>query len=59
VLLNNGNYPSFPIAHAVHVKKSYENMYLLMTHFQCGKYIWNISGTMKAMHFSLAYNWAT
>jgi hypothetical protein len=36
VLLSIGNkYPSFPVARAVHMKDSYDNMHLLVKHVHC------------------------
>jgi hypothetical protein len=41
VLLHNGNkYPSVPLAHAVNMKESYEDMKLLLEKIHCEKCKW-------------------
>ena len=36
VLLNNGNtYASLPVAHSVHMKESYENLYVVLNKIKC------------------------
>jgi hypothetical protein len=50
VLLHNGNkYPSVPLAHAVNMKESYENMKLLLEKIHYEKYKWNICGDLKVI----------
>lgn len=50
VLLHNGNkYPSVPIAHAVHMKESYENMRVLLEHIRYNDYVWPICGDLKVI----------
>lgn len=50
VLLHNGNkYPSVPIAHAVHMKESYENMRCLLEYIQYKDYKWSICGDLKVI----------
>jgi hypothetical protein len=48
VLLNNGNkFPSVSLPHAANMKKTYENMKLLLEKIQYEKYNWNICGDLK------------
>lgn len=50
VLVHNGNkYPSVPIAHAVHMKESYENMRVLLDHIRYNEYGWAICGDLKVI----------
>ena len=50
VLLHNGNkYPSFPIAHSVHLKESYENMELLLEAITYSEYQWSLCGDLKVI----------
>ena len=50
VLLHNGNvYPSLPIAHAVHMKETYENMGLLLNKIKYTQHNWNICGDLKVI----------
>lgn len=54
VLLHIGNiHPSIPIAHAVHMKESYESMDFLLDKIQYGKYKWNICGDFKVIGLML------
>jgi hypothetical protein len=54
VLLHNGSkYPSAPLAHAVNMKESYENMKLLLEMIHCEKCKWNIYGDLKVTALSL------
>jgi hypothetical protein len=49
VLLHNGNiHPSIPIAHSVHMKETYENMYLLLKGINYSKYGWKIGRDRKS-----------
>lgn len=50
VLLHNGNkYPSVPIAHAVYMKESYENMRTLLECIRYTDYNWHICGDLKVI----------
>jgi hypothetical protein len=48
VLLHNGNkHSSIPIAYAVHMKETYENMKNLLDKINYNKYCWNVCGDLK------------
>jgi hypothetical protein len=48
VLLYNGNkHPSIPIAYAVHMKETYENMKNLLDKINYKKHCWNVYGDLK------------
>ena len=48
VLLHNGNIKPFvPIAHSVHLKKSYENIKILLDAIQSNEYTWYLCGDLK------------
>jgi hypothetical protein len=56
VLLRNGNkYPSVPLAHAVYMKESFENMKLLLEKIHYEKYKCNICGDLKVLGLWLGY----
>jgi hypothetical protein len=55
VLLHNGNkYPLMPLAHAVNMKESYENMNLLLEKIHYEKYKRNICGDLKVSFSRIA-----
>jgi len=48
VLLHNRNkFPFVPVAYAVNLKESYENIKVLLEKIQYEKYNWNICGDLK------------
>jgi hypothetical protein len=48
VLLHNGNkHLSIPIAYAVHMKETYENMKNLLDKINYKKHYWNVCGDLK------------
>ena len=50
VLLHNRNkYPSIPITHSVHLKKSYDNMELLLEAIKYIEYQWSLCGDLKVI----------
>lgn len=50
VLLHNGNrYPSVPLAHAVNMKETYENMKLLLNRIHYDHYLWNVCADLKVV----------
>ena len=50
VLLHNRNkYPSIPIAHSFHLKKSYDNMKLLLEAIKYSEYQWILCGDLKVI----------
>lgn len=50
VLLHNGNkFPSVPVAHAVNMKESYDNMKLLLGKIKYKDFKWNICGDLKVV----------
>ena len=50
VLLHNGNrFPSVPLAHAANMKKSYENMKLLLGKIKYDVFKWKLCGDNKVV----------
>jgi len=50
VLLHNGNkFPSFPLAHAVNMKESYESMKLLLGKITYDEFKWKLCGDLKVV----------
>jgi len=50
VLLHNGNrFPSVPLAHAANMKKSYENMKLLLGKIKYDVFKWKLCGDLKVV----------
>jgi hypothetical protein len=48
VLLQNGNkHPSIPIAYALHMKETYENMKNILDKINYNKHCWNVCGDLK------------
>jgi hypothetical protein len=48
VLLHNGNkHPSIPIAYAVHMKETYENMKNILDKINYNKHCWNVCSDLK------------
>ena len=50
VLLHNGNsLPSIPVAHAVHMKETYDNLKQLLNSIEYNKYSWYLCGDLKVV----------
>lgn len=50
VLLHNGNkFPSVPLAHAINMKETYENMKIILDKIMYEKFNWNICGDLKVI----------
>ena len=50
VLLHNGNrFPSVPLAHTANMKKSYENMKLLLGKIKNDEFKWKLCGDFKVV----------
>jgi len=48
VLFHNGNkFPCIPVAHAVHMKKVYENLHVLLKQISYEEHQWNICVGLK------------
>lgn len=57
MLIHIGNeFPSIPVAHAVDMKETYENMKLILEKIQCGRYEWNICGDLKVIALLIGFN---
>jgi hypothetical protein len=53
-VLHNGNkHPSVPIAYAVHMKETYENMKNLLDKINYNKHSWNVCGDLKIIEILL------
>jgi hypothetical protein len=50
VLLHSGNkYPSVPLAHAVHIKETYENFLVMLQKIGYEEHRWNICADLKVI----------
>ena len=50
VLLHNGNIlPSIPVAYAVHMKETYDNLRQLLNSIEYNKYSWHLCGDLKVV----------